>query len=311
MGPEQEWIRRTQKYQFLDLSITSPLLSGRCEWRALQNKFGSDHYPISIHIILDKKHNDNRQDEMEDIRWSFRNMNWTLFSGECEKMFHRENEKNVSEDPTELYLHFISTITEVIQKTYPKKGKRQRKPIPWWNKECSDKIKERNRAKKKLNRTISIENLNDFLKKKAETQKFLRQCEQLYWNNFCQKLNRFVPESNIWKCIKRLNGIQTKTKRIPVLKDKERIMQSDQDKAELLGGFFHTIFTTEAPKSTEKTRSWQPNQEIKDNTLKESKVHTLNGAFGLKRLLEKTEYRIQFTKTCPLWRESTYYISLI
>ena len=281
---------KNAKVSVLDLSITSPLLSGRCEWRALQNKFGSDHYPISIHIILDKKHNDNKQDEMEDIRWSFRNMNWTLFSVECEKMFHRENEKNVSEDPTELYLHFISTITEVIQKTYPKKGKRQRKPIPWWNNECSDKIKERNRAKKKLNRTISIENLNDFLKKKAETQKFLRQYEQLYWNNFCQKLNRFVPESNIWKCIERLNGIQTKTKRIPVLKDKERIMQSDQDKAELLGGFFHTIFTTEASKPTEKTRSWQPNQEIKDNTSKESKVHTLNGAFGLaefNRAIEK------------------------
>lgn len=288
---------RNAKVSVLDLSITSPSLSGKCDWCTMQGLFGSDHYPISIQITLDKsyiKHSDpNIQPEIKEIRRSFRNMNWTLFSSECEKIFTDKIKDCVNKDPIELHSFFIDSVTNIIQKISPPKVKQQRKPIPWWNKTCSDKIKERNKARRKLNRTISIENLNDFLKKKAEAQKFLRECERQYWNKFCQKLNRYIPESNIWACIKRLNGVQTKAKRIPVLKYKNTFIQSDQDKANLFGNFFHTVFTTETPKPDENIQVWTTNKRnnINDsNSPEEKNRHVLNESFSigeLNRAIEK------------------------
>ena len=173
---------KNAKISVLDLAMASPVVSSRCEWCTLQDQFGSDHYPISIHVMLDKSINNynhlNVQPENEDTKWSFQNINWRLFSTECEKIFEKETRQ--IENPTELYSFFINSITDILQKINSPKRKRQRKPIPWWNKMCSDKIKERNKARRKLNRTISIENLNDFLKKKAEAQNFLRQTKRQY-----------------------------------------------------------------------------------------------------------------------------------
>ena len=114
---------------------------------------------------------------------------------------------------------------------YSKKKNKKHSPVPWWTRECSIKIKERNKAKNRLARCISIENLQTFQKKKAEAQKTLRQTEQKYRTDFCTKLDRSTTESKLWSCIRRMNRLPTKNKNVPVLHVNDKILTSDEEKA--------------------------------------------------------------------------------
>ena len=77
-------------------------------------------------------------------------------------------------------------------------------------KDCSIKIRERNKAKNKLRRFLCEENLKIYRKKKAEAQMTIRQAKRNYWQTFCAKLDRFTPLAHIWRFVKKLNGVQTK-----------------------------------------------------------------------------------------------------
>ena len=135
----------------------------------------------------------------------------------------------------------MKSISDIIKETMPLRVKKKYNPVPWWTKECSKSIKARNRASNKLARCISAENLDIFLRKKAEAQKTLRQAERNYWQNFCRKLNRFMPESHIWSTIKRLNGIPAKkNKTMSILIENEKEIISDNDKTEVFGSFFQS-----------------------------------------------------------------------
>lgn len=232
------------KTSCLDLSFTSPKLAGKCMWEVLEHTFGSDHFPISTQILLDRAEeaNKNRVNDNEETIWSFKNFDWNIFTRKCERGL-TEGSKNLT-DPIDMYEEFIKKLTEIIREAQPKKSKKKHNPVPWWSHDCTKIIKERNRANNKLKRHISTENLNIYLKKKAEAQKILRQAERNYWQNFCQRLNPYVPESMVWSTIKRLKGSSNqkrKSQNIPVLKDNEREILSDKEKAETFSSFFQSI----------------------------------------------------------------------
>ena len=101
------------------------------------------------------------------------------------------------------------------------------------------KIKERNKAKNKLSRCISVMNLLNFQTAKAEAQKPIRLAEQTYWKQFCSKINRYTNETLIWKCIKRMNRQSVNNKKFPTLKMNEKELFEDKEKADALSKFYY------------------------------------------------------------------------
>ena len=142
----------------------------------------------------------------------------------------------------------MNVLANTIKKTMPKKKKKTHTLIPWWTRECSLKIKERNKAKNRLARCISIENLQIFQKKKAEAQRTLRQTEQKYWTDFCTKLDRYTQESKLWSCIRRMNHLPTKNKNVPLLQVHDKILTSDKEKANAFSENFFKIDREEKKK---------------------------------------------------------------
>ena len=213
---------RTGKTSCLDLSITSPSLACKSTWGVMRSTFGSDHFPISLQVSLEKSislqclskkgpHRGNAgmpNGNVVEKPFSFKNINWSNFAKKCEEVLNGQiTLKNTN--VKEMYTQFMEYLKEVIKEAVPQKSKKKQNPVPWWTKECSAKIKERNKASNKLSkgRMITLENIDDYCNKKTMAQRVLRQAEQKYWQAFCTKLDRYMPESKIWTCIKRLNGV--------------------------------------------------------------------------------------------------------
>ena len=98
----------------------------------------------------------------------------------------------------------------ITESTTKNKSKKMKDPTPWWTKECSGRIKERNKAKNRLKKKLSSKNIEDYKKKKAIAQKTLRRAKYSYWEQVCSKFNRTTSISHLWSTVKQLNGVTAK-----------------------------------------------------------------------------------------------------
>ena len=250
----------TGKISHLDLAITSPSLACKCAWNTEKNNLGSDHFLIDIKINLETNINEVHKNTEEDS-WSFKNIDWKKFKKICEIDF---DDSITSQNAQTFYENFMKTLENSIKKIVHKKRNRKHNPLPWWTRECSTKIKERNKAKSKLRRNISPQNLQEFKKKKAEAQKTIRQAENRYWTSFCQKIDRYTNESKLWACIRRMSGLPTKSKQIPLLILDDKKITNDKEKAD---AFSQKFFLTEEKGENEKSSVRFDISTIQDETL--------------------------------------------
>ena len=255
------------KISHLDLTITSPSLAGKCTWSIEKNQLGSDHFLIGVKTNLENNKNITPTNENQEEFWSFKKFDWNKFKELCEVEFCNFD---TNQDPHRFFDNFMKTITKVIKETLPRKRSSKYNPIPWWTRECSTKIKERNKARNKLARTISIENLRAYQKKKAEAQKTLRRAKQGFWDVFCSKLDRYTQESKLWTCIRRMNQLPTKVKNVPLLKVNNDILTTDTEKA---NAFAENLFSlhdmTGKRNNPTPTDTNHPPQEVREQAINE------------------------------------------
>lgn len=277
---------RSGKFSCLDLSITSPKLSSKCSWSVMQHTFGSDHFPIFTQLLLDGPQKVNSYAENENKEepntWSFKNIDWSVFAERCENI--TECSGNFT-DAKKMYTYFMKRLKDIIKEIMPPRGKKKHDPVPWWTKDCTKSIKERNKASNKLKRHISTENLDTYLKKKSEAQKTLRKAERRYWQEFCLRLNRFIPESQVWTTIKRLNGVSVKrTKNMSVLIENEKEIICNREKTEVFCEFFKSVSNVKECPEIERNKDIE---EVITNSKKQGLEHVMNEPFTFFEL-EKT-----------------------
>ena len=134
----------------LDLSFVSKEIGIRCMWYATKETHGSDHFVININIKVGKNIEQSSKSEDNDrgITWSFMNANWKVYNDNLCSVFcqHKVPPTNVQEQ----YDFFIQNVLDVTNDMFRIKPNESHKcrPTPWWNLECKQVVKERNKAKK-------------------------------------------------------------------------------------------------------------------------------------------------------------------
>ena len=233
----------TGKLSCLDLTLVSPQLAGRCAWQVTQNTLGSDHFIIESYFGNKQK----RQSQKNGNTWILSRANWALFKGKAEELItHELEEANIQN----FYDKLIEQIQNIADDCIPKRKNKhcQSKSVPWWNNKCEKAIQERNKVSNKLCKKITKETLAEFRLKKAIAQKTLREEKREYWKDFCNKINRFTPLSQVWKQIRKINSMNTTiTERIPPLLEENTNQWafSDRSKANLLAKKISSISSDE------------------------------------------------------------------
>ena len=109
---------------------------------------------------------------------------------------------------------------------------RKQKKLPYWNEHCRHAIYARNRARNKMIRNRTAENIESYRKLKGIAQKTIKTAASDYWHTFCGTLHRTTKLSTVWSMAKRMNGVSTSGKPHILLHENE-IIESDRDKANL------------------------------------------------------------------------------
>lgn len=156
----------------VDLTLVSSDLAGASYWEVLNdNIIGSDHYPIGITFEM------NNSVQLDGIRrWSVSKADWGKFTSCCDEEFSKiVMSEQIDEVNTSITTAIVKGASQAIGKSTSKK---KIKMVPWWNKECSEAIKQRNRTFRELKRSHSFYNLLEYKQTQAIVQKTVKRANK-------------------------------------------------------------------------------------------------------------------------------------
>ena len=225
----------------LDLTFISSNLANIANWNLYNDTLGSDHFPVKIELYQNRNIIENNN---KSNAWNYKKANWNLFSENLETV---QNNRHINDDlEINEYWEIISNdIMNSANKYIPKKQKIMRNPVPYWNEKCTEAIRERKRARRKVLRTKLPQDYIEYKKKKALAQKIIKSSKKQFWHNYCSSLNKNSNFHKIWKTIMRMENNNNSSNNIPtiIIDNKEYI--TDNQKAEALANTFKLISSDE------------------------------------------------------------------
>ena len=180
----------------LDLTLVSSNLASQCCWSTQNNALGSDHNPCFT--IL------NESPVIENFKkkkFQFNKADWVKYK---EIAVDNINEIVVNDNVETFNTNLTSAIIETSKLSIPQSGnkiKQNRKPLPFWNKECREAIYLRNKARNKFNRYKTVANNIEFRKAKYKAQKTLKDAAKSHWEQYCTTLNRNTKLGAVWRMV--------------------------------------------------------------------------------------------------------------
>ena len=208
----------------IDLSLCSPSLAHRFQWRTHDNPCGSDHYPIWVW-------SEAPHPGMRTPRWNFRKANWEGYTADCIFDFIPDQRKTATTFYEEICTHINTSAGKFIPKTTPLP---RRIPVPWWTEQCRQSIRERRRLFRIFQRHPTNDNLISFRRAKALARRTVREAKRTSWCNYISAINRLTPLTEVWKRINSISGRSIPTP-LPVLQHNNTTITDPSEVANTFG----------------------------------------------------------------------------
>ena len=138
-------------------------------------------------------------------------------------------------------------------------GKLVRKAVPWWNINCEEVVRERNRAFRRLKRTHHFQHLIDYKQAQAVVRRTIRQRKRAYWRVFISSIGSTTNINYIWGMVKKIVGNRREWS-YPILSSGDQLAISNLEKAEMMVNTFSKVhsfnnLSDEEKRSRGETRS--------------------------------------------------------
>lgn len=199
---------------------------------------GSDHYPVLCTV-------GGRTEVRKEGRipkWIFEKADWDKFQKLSEETVTRIDMSGSIEDANR---QVTSAIIRAAEEAIPKgKNKGNQKLVPWWNEECHQAVRTRNKAFRIVKRTHNLQNLIQYKKAQAVVRRTIRQAKRSSWRNFFNEIGRTTSVGEVWGMIKRMGGDRRQWE-YPVLTFEEEIAVSDREKVEVMVKSFTKVHSSE------------------------------------------------------------------
>ncbi|KAL2077950.1 hypothetical protein ACEWY4_025635 [Coilia grayii] len=222
----------------LDLMIVSGELAGKGKWEVLDPyNLGSDHFPtvgifgLRFPVELDRVGG----------RFNFLKADWGNFEVLCDDLLPGLVDSSVDEWSNGLSCLMLSAAASAI----PIKGMgRQKKMVHWWNKECDEAIRKRNRAFRALRRFPTPDNLVQYKYYRALVRRVIKSAKRSSWRVFCSSLSGETPISQLWATVRKMNGVGRKVN-LPVLVYEGGMAVTPVEKANILVETFRKVHSSD------------------------------------------------------------------
>ena len=274
----------------LDLAFCSNTISNKCNWTALQDTLGSDHFPtlITYNNIIDK-------DNINTKTWMLHKADWNKFKETCENLFTKNNittnipiTQEILNNQNYIITHNIikaaNTSIPIFQSNH-----NTIKKTPYWTKDLSQATTDRNNARKKMTQTKNIEDCINYHKLKGITQYKIREAAKLHWTDYCDSLDSATKLGQVWRESKNMNNMETNNNHIPNLTiNNNNKTTTTQEKAEALANQFAFNSSDENYTNTFITNRTQhlsnPNFSTDNSTIQQQQLNELNTPITLAEL---------------------------
>ena len=154
------------------------------------------------------------EDCTKNNSWNYKKANWNLCEENLETFQNYRN--NIDNLEINNYWNTISNdITNAANKYIPKIKTKIKNPVPYWNTDCTEAIRERKRARRKGLRSKLPQDFLEYKKKKALAQKIIKFSKKQYWQTYCNSLNKNSNFYKIWKTVKKMKHFDYNSKNIP------------------------------------------------------------------------------------------------
>ena len=133
------------------------------------------------------------EDPQGPASWNFSKADWGLFSCRCS---NEVKEGIVDSDIDSLNRNIVPTMNSIAGDTLPtyRSSVGKKIKVPWWDEGCKQAIQERRAALKRLRRTLRLEDVVEYKRKRAYAQRTIKQAKTASWKLLCSSINSWcVP----------------------------------------------------------------------------------------------------------------------
>ena len=217
-----------KSFTHVDLTMATPRLSTKCNWKIEEFLHGSDHFPIiveigtSLTISRDKRPSNYLTDKA----------NWNLYKATSSDLLYKGPLININHEVAKLTKAIRSASNKSIPRSTPFRPK---KYSYWWNNEIANLRREKQSLWRsfKCNRSDSC--LIAYKKATARFKKAVKDAKKICLENFTKRITPLSNAKAIWNSIKTMTGSPKPT--ISMIKHNHNMITNPVDIANLFGSY--------------------------------------------------------------------------
>ena len=190
---------QSNKMSVIDLSLCSLDAATDFHQNIDGDLHGSDHYPV---YLTAKEY----LPQQGIPKWLQNQAKWTRFTELTDQV-----ELAANDDPLNNINSILETIIESATATIPKSdGYLQVGPVPWWNDDCKNIRRARNKAQKQMARYPTISNRIEYKKLRGKSQKIQKNAKATSWRSYVSSVNSNTKCNKVWRKVDKIKGKYSK-----------------------------------------------------------------------------------------------------
>ena len=272
LGTHTSLTYRSSSISTIDLSFASNNLIQVSNTTKLGG-IGSDHYPVLTTVMLAP----GIIPQKKRKKWKNKNANWDIWN----KGFEPSPPTNFSlEEASET---FTNSLTNKAEELWGKTSGtiKTKFSSPWWTVECARVVAGRRRAKKRVEKRPSLDNLIEYRRLAAIARRIIKKNKVETWRKFCSTISAETPPKKIWRMIRKMSG--KGRQRSSPLNVNGRIIDDPKQKADIIAEHLDTII------GQDPTRMNDTQTRIVEEGLQSNDESGYNMAFTLQELNDSLE----------------------
>ena len=209
----------------LDLSLVSSSLALSCDWSVHNDPLGSYHLPVIIKVLVNHNVNSHHVNNTHlPIYPNFKMIDWKMYAQNVNLQLSNFKVENFT--PLAAYHSFCEILHSAIDRSIPDnnfctrlfpigspvtnnktclKKTRKYSPLPWWNKKCSEAVKNSKSAYINFKNNPSEETYIEFKRLQALKKRTIKAERSISWLELCNSFHRCTPLSRIWNYMRKFN----------------------------------------------------------------------------------------------------------
>nr|AAA74495.1 unknown protein [Drosophila teissieri] len=235
-------------YSHIDLTLCSPILAPHANWKILNDLHGSDHFPIITTLFPTT----NTQ-KFNRPFFKLKEANWDQYSAHTQQINEKyPTSQNVNKEAAQINRIILYSANLSIPQTSPNAHPTGFHGGTSTSTNCESK---NNLRWKKLNRTITLENIIDYRRKNAKFRYELKKRKKEASSSFTSTIHPTTPSSKIWTNIRRFCGLNP-------IKQIHAISSPENNETTLASNEIANIF---AQHLSELSGDWNFSEEFRNN----------------------------------------------